>query len=360
MSFVDVTAEVDAAALARFDALIDVRSPGEFAEDHLPGAINLPVLNDAERAEIGTLFVQSSPFLARRLGAAKVARNIARHLETALADRGAGFRPLVYCWRGGQRSGAMATVLSQVGWRVTRLEGGYRTWRRHVQRRLYETCSPLQLVLVDGYTGTAKTEVLTRLAAMGVQTLDLEGLAQHRGSLFGALPGRPQPGQKLFESRLLSALDRLDPGRPIVVEAESSRIGERMAPPLVWKAMQVAPRIQLVADRAARARYLVETYSAIVADRAALEAVMARLPTHPGRVRLEAWRTLAEAGDFEALAGDLMEAHYDPAYDRSSRKDERKILATIELDDLSPAQRDRAAAAIAELVGQLQDVKSGT
>src|SRR5665213_3204532 len=172
MSVIQVTEDTDAASLAQFDAVIDVRSPGEFAEDHVPGAISLPVLSDAERAEVGTIYVQGSKLEARRIGAAYVARNIAAHLQGALADRPGGFHPLVYCWRGGQRSNAMATVLAQVGWRTGLLKGGYKTYRRRVQHRLYETDPWFSLVLLDGHTGSAKTEILGRLAARGVQTLD--------------------------------------------------------------------------------------------------------------------------------------------------------------------------------------------
>jgi tRNA 2-selenouridine synthase len=242
-------------------------------------------------------------------------------------------------------------ILSQVGWRTARLAGGYRTYRRWVQTRLYERGPPYELVLLDGHTGTAKTEMLARLAARGVQTLDLEGLAGHRGSLFGALAGRPQPGQKLFESRLLAALARLDPERPIVVEAESSKIGECMTPPVLWAAMQAAPRIRLDADRAARARYLMQAYADIAQDRARLFEVLDRLPLRlVGRERLTHWRALAEAGDFEALANELMEGHYDPAYDRSSRKDQRPVLGEVRIAQLAPSGQEAAADAIVALI----------
>ncbi len=346
---IQLTEAVDAASLARFDAVIDVRSPGEFAEDHLPGAENLPVLDNAERAEVGTIYVQESRFLARRIGAAHVARNIARHLENALADRPASFQPLIYCWRGGQRSNAMATILSQVGWPVWLLTGGYKTYRRAVSTRLYDEAPDLNLILLDGHTGTAKTEILARLAGQGVQTLDLEGLAAHRGSLFGALAGQPQPSQKLFESRLATALDKLDTSRPILVEAESSKIGERMTPPALWKAMQTAPRIEIQAPRDARARYLVEAYRDVIEDRSELAAAFSRLPAYPGQKRLENWRSLADAGEFEELAAALMEHHYDPAYDRSARKDERPRLGVIELPSLDAAGQDAAAAEIRRL-----------
>ena len=334
-----------------------MRSPGEFAVDHAPGAVNLPVLDDAQRAEVGTIYVQQSKFLARRVGAAHVARNIAGHLQEALADKPAGFAPLVYCWRGGQRSNAMATVLAQVGWRVTLLQGGYRTWRRHVSAGLYDegpAPSPPQpfppLVLLDGGTGTGKTALLGRLAAQGVQTLDLEGLARHRGSLFGALPGRPQPSQKLFESRLLAALERLDPAQPVVVEAESSRIGQLTVPPRLWRAMVAAPRIVLAATGEARARYLVTAYSDFTGDLAAIETALARLPVHHSRQQREAWRDMARAGELEPLAAGLIEAHYDPAYRRSAEGGAGRTLGEVPLDPASPASLDQAAGQVARLV----------
>jgi tRNA 2-selenouridine synthase len=239
---VDHLRTADLASLAGFDAVIDVRSPAEFADDHAPGAINLPVLSNDERTVVGTIYVQQSRFTARRLGAAIIARNVAAHLEGPLADKPGSFRPLVYCWRGGQRSHAMATILSEVGWRTTVLDGGYRTWRRHVTARLYDGALGLRFVVIDGQTGTGKTEVLARLAAAGAQVLDLEDIAAHRGSLFGALPGRPQPSQKLFESELLAQIDGFDPDRPVFVEAESSKVGERMIPPALWSRMALAPR----------------------------------------------------------------------------------------------------------------------
>lgn len=347
---IEIVEKADAASLARFDMLIDVRSPAEFAEDHVPGAVNLPVLSNAERAEVGTIYVQESRFRARRIGAAFIARNVAAHLETALADKGGAFRPLVYCWRGGQRSNAMATILSQVGWRTAVLSGGYRTYRRHVSARLYDAPLPHRLVLLGGATGTGKTELLGLAAERGVQTLDLEALAAHRGSLFGAIPGAPQPSQKLFESRLLSVLDRLDPRRPVLVEAESSKIGERMIPPSLWRLMEAAPRIEVSAPGEARARYLVAAYREITEDRAALEEVLARVPDRPGRKRLAEWRALAETGAFEALAAALIELHYDPAYRRSARMAARPRLALIEMAGLSPCDLAAAAARISDLL----------
>ncbi len=330
-------------ALARFDAIIDVRSPAEFAEDHAPRAINLPVLDNEERARVGTIYVQESRFLARRIGAALVARNIARHLDGALAAQPGSFAPLVYCWRGGQRSGAMATVLDQVGWRVSVLAGGYRTYRRRVTAALYDGAFPCPVVLLDGPTGVAKTDVLHRVAALGGQVLDLEGLAAHRGSLFGALPSAAQPPQKMFESQLLAAIEALDPARPVLVEAESSKVGEINLPPALWKAMLTAPRIALSAPAPARAAYLLETYGEVTADPARLEEILARLPPHHGRDRKDAWRQLAAGRAWLELVASLIENHYDPGYDRSRRTEARTSRGEVILADLSDAARQDAA-----------------
>lgn len=346
----DVLPSAEPSVIAGFDAFIDVRSPSEFAEDHVPGAINLPVLDDAERARVGTVYVQDSPFRARRLGAALVARNIARHLETALAERPKDFRPLIYCWRGGQRSNAMATVLAQVGWRTTVLAGGYKTYRRRVQARLYGPAFALKLVLLDGGTGSGKTAMLAALAARGVQVLDLEALAEHRGSLFGARPGRPQPSQKAFESRVLAAVEALDPARPVVVEAESSKIGECMVPPALWNAMAAAPRIELAAPAAVRAAYLAEAYADLTGDIAALKAQLARLPVHIGRTAREGLADRLDTGDFTGFAAGLIELHYDPAYARSSRAERRLLLGRVEVEALTEGGLERAAARVMTLV----------
>lgn len=346
----DTLDQIDLAALTAFDDIIDVRSPGEFAEDHMPGAINLPVLSNAERVEIGTLYVQKSRFLARRIGAAYVARNIAHHLETTLADRPGGYQPLVYCWRGGQRSNAMATILRQVGWRAVLVTGGYKTWRRFVSESLYDAEPSLKVILLDGNTGSAKTEILGRMASRGVQVLDLEGLAAHRGSVFGAMSREGQPSQKMFEGRLLQAMATLDPSRPVLIEAESSKIGDRMVPPILWKAMQTAPRIVIEASPADRVGYLVRAYRDISEDETALYEAIDRLPPLYGRQRLADWKQMVADQAFDSLAEALMEVHYDPAYGRSSRQDTRPCLGTITPPNLEDAGQEAAADQIAALI----------
>jgi tRNA 2-selenouridine synthase len=350
MSNPGVTDAVDRASLSQFDMIIDVRSPAEFAEDHIPGAVNLPVLDNDQRAIVGTTYVQESRFLARRMGGAMVARNVAHHLDTALSDKPPTFKPLVYCWRGGQRSNAMALILAQVGWRTLVLKGGYKTYRRAAQAKLYDMALPHRLIVLSGETGSGKTEILNRVAALGGQVLDLEALALHRGSLFGAHAGKPQPSQKWFESCLAAQFDKLDPAKPVLVEAESYKIGNRTLPPSIWQAMANAARIELHAPRDVRADYLLRTYPGIAADRALLEAAFSQLQLYPGRKRLEAWRQMADAGDFLALIREVVERHYDPAYANSLRREQRKLLGAITLPSLDERAQEDAARRILGLM----------
>ncbi|MGB3244785.1 MAG: tRNA 2-selenouridine(34) synthase MnmH [Sulfitobacter sp.] len=335
-----LTSEDDLSNLG-VDTIIDVRAPVEFAEDHLPGAINLPVLNDEQRAEVGTIYAQS-PFKARKIGGALVAQNTALHLQGPLADKMGDWQPLVYCWRGGQRSGAFATILGQVGWRVQLLQGGYRSYRRLIAQSLYETPLPHRLILIEGGTGTAKTELLHQLSKQGAQMLDLEGLAHHRGSLFGATD-QPQPAQKMFESRLAAQLRRLDPHQITWVEAESSKIGGIILPPSLWMAMQTSPRVEVSAPLTARATYLCRTYGDLTQSRDVLAQRIDKLrPYHAGET-IKNWQVLADAKEWPTLAAELIRSHYDPRYAKSA---DQAIAPKrrFELDDLTEATLTETAA----------------
>jgi len=330
------TKDLSSDALAQYDAIIDVRSPGEFAEDHLPGAINLPVLDDEERARVGTHYKQVSVFEARRMGAALTSRNIARHIETVLADKPKSFRPLVYCWRGGMRSSSMATVLAAVGWKVTLIHGGYRRWRDQAREAL-EAEQTHTITLVDGQTGTAKTRLLHLLAERGEQVIDLEGLAHHRGSIFGDFAGQDQPSQKAFETRIWTRLRDLDPARPTYIEAESKLVGRRRVPIGVWKAMQAADRLVIKAPVEERARYLLRAYPDLATNTDKLVQAIEGLRQFQSGETIAAWLAMAEAGDFHPLAVALVQAHYDPAYDRARKRDgaqwTERVLETASLDD---------------------------
>nr|WP_309502939.1 tRNA 2-selenouridine(34) synthase MnmH [uncultured Roseovarius sp.] len=323
------------------DTIIDVRAPAEYAEDHLPGALNMPVLSDAQRAEVGTIYSQVSPFDARKIGGALVAQNTATHLQGPLADKSGAWQPLVYCWRGGQRSGAFATILDQVGWRVQLLKGGYQSYRREVVKMLYKTPLPHRLVLIDGGTGTAKTALLHQLAAQGAQILDLEGLSAHRGSLFGTT-GTAQPSQKMFESRIAAQLTALDPAKITFVEAESSKIGERLIPPSLWALMMDAPRIHITAPLSARSRFLCRAYADLTEDKAALSDLLDKLrPYHP-RDRIAGWQAQVQTGDWQALAAGLIADHYDPRYAKSAALT-AEAVHRIELSDFDDSTLARTA-----------------
>ena len=334
-----------------FDEVIDVRSPAEFAGDHLPGAVNLPVLDDDERARVGTVYTRDSRFRARRMGAALVARNAARHLEGYLADKPGDYRPLVYCWRGGQRSGSFALILGQIGWQVGVVDGGWRAWRRLVVEALYEHPFPAPLWVLDGNTGTAKTAILQEVAARGGQVIDLEALAGHRGSLFGLAAGAAQPGQKRFESALALAMAGLDPARPVLVEAESSRIGARHLPPALWQAMRAAPRLVIEAPLEARAAWLARAYGDLALDRALLcDRIGALAPFQP-RVRIEEWHAMARSGAFAQLAAELMAHHYDPRYHHARRRWAGEARAILSTEALGRTARERLAEEILAHLG---------
>ena len=335
-------------ASSAFDTLIDVRSPAEFAVDHVPGAINLPVLSNEERAQVGTVYAQQSPFLARKIGAAIVARNAAAHIEGPLAVKDGGWRPLVYCWRGGQRSGSFVSILQQIGWRAETLLGGYQSYRRTVVRQLYDAPFPVPVILLDGNTGTGKTELLKRMNRHGVQTLNLEGLANHRGSALGDLGD--QPSQKRFESRLVAVMANLNPDAPVVVEAESSKIGTVNLPPRLFEAMRRAPRLVVEASVQERATYLARAYSDALEDRAAFSRRLDRLIRLQGHVAVDAWKTAIGEGRFTEVAADLIERHYDPRYAKARARVGAEVAETVVAESLDDAGIDRLAEDLAEAV----------
>jgi tRNA 2-selenouridine synthase len=314
-SIAEAVAELD-----RYDAIIDVRSPAEFAEDHIPGALNWPVLDDRERHEVGLLYA-SSPFEARKLGAALVARNIARHIEASAASMPKTWRPLVYCWRGGQRSGSMHWFLGQIGFRSRQLQGGYKAYRARVRDDLATLPAQFRWQVLCGRTGSGKTRLLQALMAEGAQVLDLEALAAHRGSVLGALPDAPQPSQKAFDSALWAALRALDPARPVFVESESRKIGRITVPETLLAAMrgERSGCVWIAMPEAARVALLLQDYGHFSADPEGFCRALDGLIELRGRARVEDWQRRARAGDWPGVFAELMREHYDPGYERSLR-----------------------------------------
>lgn len=309
------------AELDDFDSIIDVRSPAEFADDHIPGAMSCPVLDDAQRAEVGTLYKQVSPFVAKKLGAAYISANIAGHLQRLFLNRDKHWRPLIVCWRGGMRSGAMTTVLRSVGWDACQFEGGYKTFRSHVLGELEHLPGGLRFVVIDGPTGSAKTRVLQAIAGHGGQALDLEALACHKGSVLGRLPGLPQPSQKWFETQLWQALRGFDPARPVFVEAESRKIGSLRLPESLFVAMQAGHLCTIEADLAARVAFLQRDYDYFTVDAASLKRHLDALRPLLGHERINAWHAQIDAQDFAGLTESLLRHHYDPLYARARARD---------------------------------------
>ncbi len=337
-------------ALDRFDAVIDVRSPAEFAEDHLPGAVNWPVLDDEQRARVGTLYVQTSPMAARQVGAALVARNIARAVEQHVQGLPREWQPLVYCWRGGQRSGAMAWFLAQIGFRTAQLQGGYKAFRARVRADLAELPSRLQLVVLAGRTGSGKTRLLQALQAQGAQVLDLEGLACHRGSVLGGLPGQPQPSQKAFDTALWSALQRFDATRPVFVESESKKVGSLQLPEsLVVRMREHAQVKRVLMGDEARIDLLLQEYGFFAQDVEGFCKLLDALTDLRGRERVKGWQAMARAGRWRELFAELMRDHYDPLYERSMQRHFAALAdaPVVDLADGGPVALQQAAHALA-------------
>jgi tRNA 2-selenouridine synthase len=306
-----------ASSLGEFDAIIDVRSPAEFALDHIPGAINLPVLNNEERIEIGTLYKQVSPFAAKKLGASYVSRNIANHLANSLIDFPREWRPLIYCWRGGERSGAFTHILNRIGWKAMQLESGYQGFRRVVIDGLDKAAKDFSFQVIAGMTGSGKTRILQELDALGAQILDLECLAIHRGSVLGNEPNIEQPSQKGFETNLWNTLNSLDPSKIVFVESESKKVGGVHIPDSLMERIREGKCIELRSSTNTRVSWLLREYKHFLSNPASFKDKLSLLTSRYGKEQITKWHTAIDAGDFESLVEELLVMHYDPSYQSS-------------------------------------------
>lgn len=354
MSVHTLAAEQALAQIDHFDALIDARSPSEYALDHLPGARNWPTLDDAERAEVGTLYKQVNAFEARKRGAALAAARIAGHVAREVMPLTKSWQPLIYCWRGGQRSAALAHVLGQIGFRVTLIVGGYKAARAALVQDTLTRVAGLRFQVVCGPTGSGKTRLLGALTRSGAQVLDLEALAAHRSSVLGAWPGQRQPSQKAFERRIWDALRRFDPARWVFVESESRKVGDVSVPPALIEAMRAAPCLDLALSDAARVQVLLEDYTALQADVAYLCERLAALTQLRGHARVQHWQALAHAGDFARLTAELLSEHYDPLYRQSMGRNFSAYAQARPLvaPDAQPATLEAAAQRLLAELGE--------
>ena len=338
-------------AIARLDgfgAVLDARSEDEFAEDHLPGALNWPSLDNRERERVGTLYKQVSPFDARKCGAALVAANIARHIEREVLDKPKGWQPLVYCWRGGKRSGALALVLDQIGFRVSLIEGGYKAFRSAVLGDLPRLAPSLHYRVIAGPTGSGKTRLLQALAQAGAQVLDLEALASHRSSVLGQIPGQPQPSQKRFDTLVWEQLRAFDMARPVFVESESRKVGNLAVPDALIDAMRASPCLRLELPDDERVALLMEDYDFFARDADLFCERLTALTELRGKAVVARWQGLVRAGQTEVVVRELLHTHYDPGYAASI---ERNFKGFGAAKSISP--RTRAAGAMAELAREI-------
>lgn len=331
-----------------YSEIIDVRSENEFAEDHIPEAINLPVLNNTERAQVGTIYKQDSPFTARKIGAALVSKNIAAHLSAHFADKAKDYHPLVYCWRGGQRSQSMAVVLSQIGWKVAVIEGGYKTYRAYVREQLQQLPERLTFKVLCALTGSGKTQILRKLSQRGIQVLDLEALANHRGSLLGEEwqdKPTPQPSQKYFESLLLQQLQSFNPSEPVWIESESNKIGQVYLPQSLWQQMKQATGVEIQLPTAVRVQFLLQEYPHLVTHSDVLKAKLGLLKSRHGKEKINQWYQLIDAAQWDNFVKDVLQSHYDPSYTQSMQRDFKPVHRLF-VPDLADASVEKLLQAL--------------
>ena len=337
---VDLLAQLDG-----FDTLIDARSESEYALDHFPGAVNWPTLDDAQRHEIGTLYKQVNPFEARKRGAAIAARNIADHITREVLDKHRDWRPLAYCWRGGQRSGSLSLILGQIGFRVTLVEGGYKAFRAAIVADTACLADQFVFRVVCGTTGSGKTRLLHALQRSGAQVLDLEALAVHRSSVLGALPGQPQPSQKAFDTRVWDTLRRFDPARPVFVESESRKVGNVAVPVAVMDAMRRSVCLNLVLGDTERVALLMEDYDFFVRNTGEFCGRLDVLAEIRGKATVQGWKDKVADGRITEVVQQLLTQHYDPVYLQSMQRNfvQFEKASVISPFDRSPAAMDAVA-----------------
>jgi tRNA 2-selenouridine synthase len=348
MSLTTLSADQVINRLHEFDTIIDARSESEFDEDHLPGAVNWPTLNDAERHSIGTMYKQVNAFEAKKRGAAIAARNIAGHIEREVIDKPKDWQPLTYCWRGGKRSGSLSLILDQIGFRVTLVEGGYKAFRAALVQDIPRQVIGLDLRVICGTTGSGKTRLLQALARQGAQVIDLEALANHRSSVLGAIPGLAQPTQKRFDTLVWEALRGLDRTRPVYIESESKKVGNVVVPTSLIEAMRASACLNLVLADKERVALLMEDYDFFVRDADYFCQRLQVLSEFRGKAIVDAWQASVRAGQIEPVVQELLTQHYDPVYLQSMRRNFKQFELSKTI-----TSKDHSMQAMTQLAAQL-------
>ena len=320
--------------LKSFDDIIDVRSPNEYQEDHIPNSTNLPVLNNLERKEIGTIYKNKSAFIAKKIGASLVSANIANHIKKNLLTKPGNWKVLIYCWRGGQRSKSFATVLSEIGWQVYVLKGGYKTYRSSINKKIYTITKKRKFMIIRGPTGCAKTRILQRLKKIGANTIDLEGIAKHKGSLLGSNPNVNQPSQKLFESQIYIELKKIKEKKLIFIESESSKIGNLYLPSTIISKIEKSPSIEINTDIKSRVSYLIKDYKSFIKTKDSFNKLFAYANVKLGKDIVTAWKVNYNSKDWKKLAYQLIVEYYDPLYNHKKNNRINSIIDKYNLSNL--------------------------
>ncbi len=352
MSLTTITASQAISSLASYSAVIDARSPSEYELDRLPNALNWPSLNDEERVRVGTIYKQISAFDARKIGGALVARNVANHIEAHCQDKDKKWKPLIYCWRGGKRSGSLALILGQIGFDVHLMEGGYKAFRAEMVADLEQLSAQFDYRVVCAPTGSGKTRLLHQLHKAGAQVLDLEALANHRSSVLGLVPGEVQPSQKQYDMRIWQALKALDPARPVFVESESKKVGNVSIPECLITVMRAGRCLRLDLPLQARVALLLEDYDYFVRDAEFFCKRLDVLVPLRGRAVVEGWQEQARSGQMAEVVEDLLHNHYDPSY-LSSMERNFKHYGKAKVHTLKAHSHEVFAALAQDLVANL-------
>src|SRR5210317_348207 len=311
--------------------LIDARSPAEFAEATIPGAINIPILDDTERAEVGRLYKQIGKTEARRRGVALVSPKIPAMVEqTAGLQANTALPAVVFCWRGGMRSLALTQFLELAGVPARQLSRGHKGFRRHVLDFL-ENGQWGRLIVFRGLTGVGKTHYLHRLVEAGFPIIDLEGLANHRGSAFGNLGLPPQPTQKMFEALIWDVLRKIPQEAFVLAEGESRHIGRVALPVQLFNSLQIETSIWLKADLSTRVRNILSDYPAIDSLKTDFTVPIKALKERLGNKTVSRYLELLDAGKWSELVRDLMENYYDPLYQHTLPK--RRIEVDLDPEE---------------------------
>lgn len=313
--------------------MIDVRSPGEFAKGHIPGAYNIPLFSNEERALVGTLYKKEGPSPALLKGLELVGPKLHLFIKDAQQLASSPGTPLfVYCWRGGQRSRSMAWLLSLVGFNCTTLEGGYKAFRRMAQNH-FQTTLYSQLLVLGGMTGSGKTATLKELKKRGAQVVDLEDLAHHKGSAFGSLGEKPQPSIEHFENKLYMALRSINPSLPLWIEDESHQVGQCLIPNHLFHQMRMAPVVKIEVDRNVRLKRLVEDYASFPLDE--IKRCLYKIERRLGGQHLKEALQELELSHFTRVA-EITLNYYDKAYQHGLSKREDQSIHPVVLQGDQP------------------------